>query len=62
MLSLLSRKSGAKIAFLFGFSLRGCDFFDGSPFVGRISLLSLPLRAYGRGPQLLRQKYKFRLF
>ena len=51
MLSLLSRKSGAKIAFLFGFSLRGWDFFEGFPSVGRISRLSLPLRVYGRGPQ-----------
>ena len=50
MLSLLSRKSGAKIAFLFGFSLQGKGFFDGFPFERRISLLSLHLRAYERGP------------
>ena len=31
MLSLLSRKSGAKIAFLFGFSLQVRGFFDGFP-------------------------------
>ena len=50
MLSLLSRKSGAKIAFLFGISLQVRGFFEGFPSERRISLLSLPLRAYERGP------------